>query len=104
MIRAGLLKYRITLLRRTMTINALKERIETLVKYRDVKADMVYMSGSEAVQNYQETAINTRVFTLRFDENITEHMVIRHDGVDYNIRYIEHIRRSATKLTASKIN
>lgn len=102
--RAGTLKYKITLYSRSLSRNALKEVIDSYVTYRTVRADVKYLNGSEIILNSQEQSTSTLIFTIRYDTGIDEHMVIEYEGIKYNIRTIEHIRKSMTRINATKMN
>jgi SPP1 family predicted phage head-tail adaptor len=102
--RSGTLRYQITILSRTTTRNTLKEVIETFTTYKTVRANVIYLNGGEVVKDSQIQNTYTKQFVIRYDTGVLENMIIRYDGADYNILYIEHNRPSGiTKITASKI-
>ena len=101
--RAGKLNNVISLYSIVLTKNEFLEQVQSRQLIKTIRADIKYIGGKEIVNNEQLTPAQNILITIRYDNTIDETMVIGLDDKFYNIRYIEHFDKSATKITVTRI-
>lgn len=89
--KAGFLRYVITILQKGTLKSAFGDVIAGYTVYKIVKAALVTQSGNKVVENSELFNVKLREFQLRFDANITEDMRISYNNGVYKILSISEI-------------
>ena len=86
--RAGQLKYTITLLTNNPTTDNFGSQSENWITYSIVRAGLVYKSGQKLIQDYEMFNSATIDFTCRYDKFINEAMRIKFNDKIYKILFL----------------
>jgi SPP1 family predicted phage head-tail adaptor len=103
--RAGRLREKISIWREVVTTDTDYGSADSDYElFLNTRAEVMYLGGSELIQNSTVSNTINAVFTLRFREGIDETMQVEYRGNMYNIKYIEENRQKEyLKLTTTKI-
>lgn len=99
---ANELHEKVVILKKVITKNDFGEPVDTWEEYKTLKARIGYKTSTEKEINNQLTALRVIKIKIRFNRNVDETMRIRFWDDDYDIRYIEHHRRTDTFITAER--
>lgn len=92
----------VTFYKKTTVRDDFGEAKETFTPYKKVKAKITYKTTTEKEVNQQLTALRIIKIQIRFRLDIDETMQIELWGDRFDIRYIEHLKRTSTFITAER--
>jgi len=101
---ASLLKYRIEIKQVSTTRDTTGDSVRTETTYKNAWAGVKYDTGAESTTTDQRTAEVKVRFQIRYDANITDTMIVIHNGESYDIKFIEKINRDTLFLHGARIN
>ena len=102
--RAGALRYPVSLYSITKVKNDAGQPIRTRTLYKQTRTDRKFLSGTEGTVVSQITAIPTVLFKMRYESGINEQMEILFEGDWYNIIFINYPNKHlAIELTCTKL-
>lgn len=98
MIRAGELRYKISIYSFTRTRNEFLEEETHLALYRTVRADRKSIGGTVKELDGQMSPTETMEFKIRYDFAINEDMVVVFKGKKYRVKYVYHTHEESTHI------
>ena len=104
-ILVGDLRYKLEVIKPTLTKNSYGEAIETWSNLHTLRAARKYLGGSKGIDNSETFTSDTLEFTTHYRKDITPIMRIVFAGNTYTINNIQEIGfKDGLKITAEKIN
>tara|TARA_R110000803_G_scaffold210835_1_gene284140 strand:+ start:9264 stop:9596 length:333 start_codon:yes stop_codon:yes gene_type:complete len=96
--RTGQFRYRISIYNMVGTKNEFGEPEIIKQLYKSLRASRKYIGGTTNEVDNTISVKRTIEFTVRFDENILEDMVIEYNGDEYWCKYVFHTHTSTTTM------
>tara|TARA_R110000851_G_scaffold295923_3_gene450921 strand:+ start:739 stop:1068 length:330 start_codon:yes stop_codon:yes gene_type:complete len=96
--RTGQFRYRIGIYSMVPTKNGFGENELLKTLFKSLRASRKYIGGTLTEQDNAVSTKRTLEFSVRFDEDIQEDMVIEYKGDDYICKYVFHTYEQLTTM------